>query len=303
MNRSVLLGLGLALLTACGSTNPFMDDGSGGGEGTADTAAGRVYGTDLNADLTMNALVYRDNGTADPTDDTLLVNNLPFDNTDSSGGGYTRAGTLPNGFERYESPLTGAASDRQYFAVFRRSTRSQVAAVGTDDYVTFGFGGATAQRLGTGRVPAQRPAAYVFTGDYAAVRVTRPDSVPGSLRYVTGDATLYADIVDFDVSGAVEGIVSNRRLYDQSGAFLGTMGDYISLATGEIDFTNAAINSSTATSIQGGTAGATGEWRGVFSGPNGEEIAGILVIEGSTPATEPSGTVRETGSFIVVNGG
>ena len=42
---------------------------------------------------------------------------------------------------------------------------------------------------------------------------------------------------------------------------------------------------------------------GVLYGPNGEEIAGIVVIEGSTTAAEPADTVRETGTFIVVNGG
>mmetsp|Transcript_23503 Transcript_23503/g.41444 ORF Transcript_23503/g.41444 Transcript_23503/m.41444 type:complete len:299 (-) Transcript_23503:166-1062(-) len=289
------LALGLA---ACGDGNPFNETTGGG-----DTSSGTIYATALNEDLTMNSLVYDDNGTADPNDDTLVVNNLPFDNSDATGGGYTRAGALARGFDRYESPDLGTAAERQYFAVFRRSDHAQVAAVGTGDYVGFGFGGATAQRLGAGAVPTARPSTYTFNGDYAAVRITTQSGGSRDVEYVTGDAELYVDILDFDTNGAVEGIVDNRQLYDSSGNLLGSMTDFLSLATASVDFTNATINSSTAVNIGGGTQLGTGNWEGIFAGPNGEEIAGIVVIEGTEGSGAGSDQVRETGTLIVTNGG
>lgn len=291
------LALGVA---ACGDGNPFTQAPSAGGGATS---SGVIFGTDLNDDLTMNGLVYQDNGTADPTDDTLVINNLPFDNSDVAGGAYTREGALPNGFDRYESPLLGNPGERKYFAVFRRTAFAQVAAVGTGDYIDKGFGGLTAQRIGAGAVPAARPATYTFTGDYAAVRVTTLDGGEDDVEFVTGDATLYVDVLDFDVNGAVEGIVDNRELFDSAGNSLGTLNDFLSLATAEIDFANASINSSTASNLEGGNELGTGEWQGIFAGPNGEQIAGIVVIEGDVTSAEPNDTVRETGTLIVVNGG
>lgn len=299
MIRAIAVIASLVSLAACGPTNPFDESGAE----AEDTSPNRLYATDLNEAMTMNALVYRDNGTADPTDDTLLVNNLPFDNSDVTGGDYTRAGALPNGFDRYESPVTGAAGERRYFAVFRRTALAQGAAVGTGDYVNFGFGGATAQRFGKGGLPAPRPNSYTFTGDYAAVRITTLSGRTGDVEFVTGDATLFVDILDFDVNGAVEGIVNNREYFDVNGNSLGSLGDYLSLATADIDFTNSAINASEAYGYEGTEQRMTGQWQGIFAGPNGEEIAGIVVLEGNVTSAEPDDTVRETGTLIVVNGG
>ena len=289
------LTLGVA---ACGDGNPF-DEASQGGT----TAPGVVFGTDLNEDLTMNALVYDDKGTADPSDDTLIINNLPFDNSDAQGGEYTRTAALPNGFDRYESPLNGTPGERQYFAVFRRSAFAQAAAVATGDYIDFGFGGATAQQVGAAGVPAARPATYTFSGEYAGLRITTDAGGADDVEFVTGDAELYVDILDFDINGAVEGIIDNRQLYASDGTFLGTLGDYLSLATADVDFTNATINSSEAFGLEGTEQLTNGNWQGVFAGPNGEEIAGIVVLEGSESTATSSDRVRETGTLIVVNGG
>ncbi len=287
-------------LVACGDGNPFFDETEEG----ADTSAGSVFGTDLNDDLTMNALVYNDNGTADPSDDTLIINNLPFDNSDAVGGGYTREGALPNGFDRYESPLNDTPGERQYFAVFRRSNIAQAAAVGTGDYVDFGFGGATAQQIGTAGVPAARPATYTFTGEYAGVRITTDMGGVDDVEYVTGEAELYVDILDFDTTGAVEGIIIDRQLYNADGTPSATiLNDYLSLATAEVDFTNATIGISNAFGLEGTTQLTSGQWQGVFAGPNGEEIAGIVVLEGFESTATDSDSVRETGTLIVVNGG
>ena len=292
-----VLALGVA---ACGDGNPFTDTGGGTGGGTG---ANTINGTALNADLTANSVVFDDNGTADPSDDTLVINNLPFDNSDTTGGGYTNAGALPNGFQRFESPVLGTAGELRYFAVFRETNFARVTAVGTGDFVEAGFGGVFAERIGGGGVPAGRAASYTFTGDYAAVRIGTANGGTNDVQFVTGDAVLTADILDFDTNGAVGGFISNRELFASDGTALGPLNDFISLANADIDFDTATIDSSTASTQENGAALGTGNWQGIFAGPNGEEIAGIVVIEGSKTAAEPTDTVRETGTFIVVNGG
>lgn len=293
------LALGLA---ACGDGNPFTDTGAG--TPVAAVVANEINGSALDADLTGNGVVFSDNGTpADPTDDTLVINNIPFDNVDASGGAYTRVGALPNGFERYESPTLGTAGELSYFAVFRRSNLAQVTAVGTGDFVTPGTGGLVAQRSGPAGVPAARAASYTFTGDYAAVRIGTINGGSNDVTFVTGNTILTADILDFDTNGAVTGVVVVRELYDSDGNFIRTLDDFISLTTTGIDFETASIGSAAATTFENGQQLGTGQWEGLFAGPNGEEIAGVIVIEGQTTSTEPADTVRETGTFIVVNGG
>jgi hypothetical protein len=272
---------------------------------------GTIFATDLNADLTADAFLYDDQGTVDPADDVLRINNIPFDNSDLSGGGYTRsATTLPNGFDVYES-TTGGSPSRQYYAVFQRTTYAEVAAIGTGNYVSFGFGGATAQQLGASNgIPPERVDAYVFTGDYAAVRISTNVGGSGDVEYITGDATLFVDILDFDVNGAVEGNINNRELFDVNGVSLGMLNDFVSLGTADIDFTTGDIGSSIATSSEiviNPDTGApevsqptSGDWRGIFAGPIGEEIAGFVVLEGTTTDAEVDDVVRETGVFIVV---
>ncbi|WP_137702163.1 HupA family protein [Marimonas lutisalis] len=258
-------------------------------EGPGDTSSNSLFATALNEDLTMNSLEYRDNGTVDPSDDTLLINNLPFDNTNESEGGYTYTEPpLPNGFSRYESPIV-PVGEVQYFAVFRRSGYAQVGAVASGDYASYGYGGAAAQRFDAAGVPAERAEAYSFSGEYAAVRVTDGTDV---VEYVTGEVNLQADITDFDNIGAVVGDITNRQLYDVNGNQLLVLTDVVNLDVAEIDFSNAAIRSSDANN---GSGGLSGSWQGIFAGPNGEEIAGIVVLEGTAEKPNP---VRETGAFI-----
>ncbi|WP_299045472.1 hypothetical protein [uncultured Tateyamaria sp.] len=311
MKRTILAFALLGGVAACGDGNPFTSDSDDGFDEAvegADPAPSTQSAEEFDGLLSLNGVTYNDGGTpADPTDDTLFLNNVPFDSSDATGGAYTRTGTLPNGFERFESPVAAPPDSRQFFAVFRRTSVSQVTAVGSDEFIGPGFGGALAQRIGPGAVPAERPAAYIFTGDYAGIRETSTDGGAEGLQLVTGDVVMSVDVLDFDVSGAVDGTITNRQLFDQDGNSLGTLDDFVSLSTAEIDFTNATIeasNLSVQSTVTGDSAG-SGDWSGVFAGPNGEEIAGIVVIDGTldTDPTNGAGTVRETGTLIVVNNG
>lgn len=123
------------------------------------------------------------------------------------------------------------------------------------------------------------------------------------MEFIKGDAELGVDIFDFDVTGAVEGTIFNRELFDVEGNSLGLMGNFVSLATAEIDFTNGIIGSSTASGRVGTDELTTGNWQGIFAGPNGEEIAGYVILEGDTVVDGTEDPMRETGVFIVVETG
>lgn len=291
--------------------------GSGTGTGTpatTDPDPDSLYASELNnasADLTVDEMTF------DPATGELVFNNLPFDSNKAVTGEnvYTRnpavsaslqaAGT---GFDAYRN-AGGPVGGSEYFAVFRRSAsgNSQVGAVGSDRYLSFGFGGAAAQRLnGPGALPNANDS-YVFNGEYAAVRTVVDDTTGTRMEYVAGTTIIDVDIQDFDVSGAVEGLIVNRTFFDANGVQLTQLNnaDFISLATAEINFDNWTISSSDATVVRQGQNGQTGNWSGLFSGPGGKEVVGIVVVEGDGPVGIDPQTgdyilmsTRETGGFI-----
>ncbi len=295
MIRTIASIAALGLLISCGDGNPFFPLP----EDDSDPSVSNIYATEANDEATLNNLVYLDQGTADPADDVLRVNNLPFDGTDANSGGYTpMAGAdLQNNFTVFESPVL---SERRYFAVFRRTTSSQVLAAGTGDYVNFGYGGAAAHRLNaTTDMPASGE--YVYTGEYAAVRITTLDGGRDDVEYITGAARLSVDIADFDITGAVEGVINNRRLFDSFGTYIGDLDDFVSLATAEIDFENQLTLMSTANGYDFDSEDLTaGQWQAIFTGPDAEEIAGFVFLEGTVATGSDDDEVRETGVFIVV---
>lgn len=287
--RTFLMVSALALVSGCGDGNPFFDV-----EGDPDPDTTAIYASEFDSDLTMNNLDYNEG------DDTLSVNNLPFDGPD---GTYDHGADLGNGFDSYENAYDAETAPRRYFAVFRRSTYAQVAAVGTGDYAGFGFGGAMAQRLGVSNVDLPNAGTYEYTGSYAGVRVYDLGGGSNDVNLVTGDATLNVDITDFDVTGAVEGTISNRFLYANDGTLIGALDEFISLSTAGIDFNNDVTLASTATGYVFVDSAyeplLDGSWTSLFTGPDGEEIAGIIVIEGDLPGTPDDIPTREVGVFIV----
>ena len=165
----------------------------------------------------------------------------------------------------------------------------------------------SAQRLdGSGSLPNANQA-YLFTGEYAAVRSVNDPTSGTIVQYVAGTIEIDVDIQDFDTSGAVEGVIVDRRFFDENGVRIASLdnADFVSLATADIDFTDWTIMSSQATSIVQGESEASGTWEALFTGPNGEEVAGIVVMEGEGPVGIDPATgeyilmdVRETGGFI-----
>ncbi|MBP0483581.1 hypothetical protein [Sagittula salina] len=295
---------------------------SSGSSGSTTSDPGEIYATDMNADLTANGMSY------DPATDQVVFDNVPFDGDDNV---YVRNAATTNyqaasgsSFGTYNNASGTSAPTTEFFAVFRRSPGdySQVGALGSRRYVSYGFGGAGVQRLnGDGSLP-DADQSYVFTGEYAAVRTIVESGTATEIQYVAGTSSIDVDIQDFNNVGAVEGFIVNRQFFDVNGVEVAGIGgrDFIRLATAEINFDSWTITSSTATlqvgnsidkdatidaTTTGGTQTASGTWEGLFAGPNGEEVAGIVFVEGvgavgvdaGTGLILTSPTVRETGVF------
>lgn len=257
-----------ACLAGCGDGNPFTD------EGAPDDAPGSVFFDNTSARMVVNNIGY------DAVNDQVIINNIPFDDPQNR---YDRIATeaFSNSFDAYESTPAPGSNEVQYFAVFRRTAHAQVAAAGTGEYVDFGYAGAGAQRR-SGQPTLPGSGIYSYNGEYAAVRTTLVPAGANTVEYVTGDVALSVDFDDFDDTGAVGGTVFNRTLYDTTGAPLGPLAGFISLRDTDIDYANRTIVESVATEFDGtGAQVGSGNWAGVFAGPGGEEIAGIVFVNGS----------------------
>lgn len=268
------------------------------------------------AALTMNDIDY------DPGTGELILNNMTFDDTNP----YVRQAAVSaalqgagSGFDVYRN----AAGPDQYFAVFRRTDNAQVAAAASRSTVfrrATDIGGVGAERIsGNGALPMDS-ATYIFTGEYAGVRTLYPDdrNVQEEIQYVTGVSQITVDINDLDDSGSVRGLIVDRTVFDSLGVELSDTGvetadvggaTFIRLDPSSIDFDNWSINSGNAQLVQltGANAGAeaTGTWSGLFAGPRGAEVAGIVIVQGDTPIGIDPVTgeyvevqVREVGTFV-----
>lgn len=320
MYRFIFALTTVGALTACDGGNPnassqFTGVGTGAQplilepdlveEPTTTVTSPDVYGSTLNSELTMNDVTY------DAATDELLLNNMPFDGDAEGYDEYARNAAVSGAAFSKFGAFENVGGTSNYYAVFRRSDNgySQVTAAASDRYLSFGFGGAAVQRLsGDGALPAANDI-YVFQGEYAAVRNVIDPVSGNQVQYVAGTAIIEVDVEDFDTTGAVEGVIVDRVFFDNNGIQLTDLdrADFITLATAEINFDNWTIGSSTATVVPltGGNYNATGSWQGLFAGPNGEEVAGIVVVSGTGPiGIDPSTgdfeevQVREVGGFV-----
>ncbi|MEH6836111.1 MULTISPECIES: hypothetical protein [Falsihalocynthiibacter] len=282
-------------LSACATgTPPFGGNGSDEDSG-ASVSATEVYVGD---EGDMNNLVY------DAVNDELVINNLPFDSVD--GRYVNTGGTFLDGFQVYASKQTGETGRFQYYAVHATSANGHAGAVGTAAYRNYGHGGAMiARNTNNVNLPVGR-GQLLYTGSYAGIRVA--DDVPGSVTGVTfadGDARLYVDLLDFDVTGAVAGFVENRNEYDVNGTYIGSLQSIVLNETADI--TTGGVINGTSTTYDTGSSGTqevlqSGNYTAIFAGRNGEQIIGTVRITGDIDINDSDlGNVQETGVFVVTD--
>ena len=261
-------------------------------------------------------------------DNTYTVDNLGFDGANSYGAGVALA-TLGS-YNVYEAtateidPDTGVAIPQflhRMVAGISSTGRTEFAIVRTGAYRGYGFGGFVLKRNDAVVLPTTQQAAY--SGDYAGVRDF--NGVPG-LEYATGDMTVAIDFEDFNDGDAVQGQVTNRQVFDVDGnnitaSILDAMDEkfdpddivgpstdlptlVFKVGPGVIDV-NGEIRGfldSAVVDYSGDLPEVVtyedGQYYAIVSGPNADEVVGIIVVEAEDPRLDGV-TVRETGGFIL----
>ncbi len=279
--KQISSAFALLALAGCSGNVSLSDTGSTDGGTGSTVSVNEVFLESDSASLTMNAVAY------DEDTGELKLTNLPFDAADDT---YTliSGAALANGFAAYESNPATSDAEMHYFAVFRRSDsgNSQVTAAGTPGFTDLGHAGAAAQRF-SASVNLPNDGNYVYTGDYAGVRITE-GSATDDAQFVTGDTRFILDFDDAGTGTAV-GVVYNRATYNAGGTSDSGTLPALSLALSYIDHDKANVQQGTV-NIVGGASNA-GTWDAIFAGPNGEELAGIVLVNETG--------IRETGGFIV----
>jgi len=256
------------LLGNVGSCDAAVDDGTTTGTDNGTGATAKL----LSGDYAASRIEY------DASTDQLIVESLPFDD-DVFEGRYDRVKAFDvSGFKAYRA----TSGFDNYIAYYGTSSTGNVSAavVGQDGYADHGHAGAGYARNTAVNLPSSTQKAF-YTGKYVGLR-TVDDNLP-FLDIITGDADMEADFAD----GKVRGFIRNRVL-KQSQSALSAGSDMV--------LTEANILTDEATFADGGVGGAVdgsiveGSWQGLFGGPSGEEIAGVVIITHDE--------YRETGSFV-----
>ncbi|WP_212524041.1 hypothetical protein [Actibacterium sp. MT2.3-13A] len=343
MGQKLILAALLLPLAACSSgvgTNPVTGGGTGGG-------TGGTGGGGITSDRTMppgtaspsprNSLYryepsdgegsgYATGFAYDSTNDTFTVDNLAFDGDNS----YTRDAVVGSlgPYAVYENAnlfndsTTGAPitqfSHKVLYGVSTNTdgngdATAEFAIVRTGAYLGYGFGGFIYQRNGGVTLPTSGQARY--NGDYAGLR---DFDGRGGLEYVTGDMQVAIDFEDFDAGDAVQGRVTNRRIFDTGGTDITNDmltalaaeygGSYTALPTllftvgpGVLDANGEMLGGLTSQVADGNgdlVDFESGNYYALLSGANADEIVGVLVVEADDPRYNGV-TVRETGGFIL----
>ena len=220
----------------------------------------------------------------DATKDEIHINNLPFD----LSGTYAAIEGLTVGGQQVYKNTGGAQS---YYAIYVQGRNAATAAsvVATDSWLDYGYAGTMFR--GTGTLPNATEATY--RGTYQGIRVY--EGADERHGFSTGDVEMVVDFEDFDDVGAVSTRIGNRVAYDENGAVLGNLPG---LATVDTHHEDGVIQETDISEGIGDSAtGATGTLAGIFGGTNGNQIAGVLVLEGPDALTGDD--VRETGAFVI----
>ncbi|SLN49825.1 hypothetical protein AQS8620_02142 [Aquimixticola soesokkakensis] len=331
MSNTKYLLLAALFLGACdSSTNPiFYDetavDDSATGDTTEDPSG--ITGDDLpagTASPSKNSAIIRtavdgeaDVVSYDASTRVLTIENLPFDgdgnyqrSADYDTGATGGAGTTAGGYGVFEN--ANIEERRAYHAIYGTGdTGTRFAIVGTGAYEDYGYSGYTYQRDAGITIPTSGQA--TFNGGYAGIMVfdtsnddDSTNNVP--LHFTEGNVSFTADFTDFIASDAVEGVVTDRYLYDQNGNTIATMDDLFLQGSGITaagEMTSTISLEDTTTDV----AGNDGNWYALLSGDpslGGAELVGIItlngtVISGTSNGQDLSGfDFNETGGFIAV---
>lgn len=300
-------GLAVGVSLPDGSSSPSPDDSIFRFESRNEVGGGLV------SDVVYNA-----------KKDTFTIDNLGFDgaNVYTRGAGVDTLGLTLRQYAVYDAAdiafdsLDGdpILQNGPYRAIVGVSdnvvageARSAFAIVRTGGYRDYGFGGFVYERNGGVTLPATGQAH--FGGEYAGSRVFIGQ---GGMEFTTGDIDIDIDFRDFNTNDAVNGVISNRQVFDLAGNPVATGYNEGELAVPNVYFTVVeGVQTLTEDGEISGTLGNTldgetyesGTYYGILAGDmtdrnDGGELVGIFVITSTDPRNTLV-TAQETGGFIL----
>ena len=341
MNWRVIAALAAGLAVASCGGNPFSNTPDGGESpsapedprpvpalpGTTTPSAATPISRYEARDASTGA-GYAESITYNAATNTFSVDNLGFDGNNA----YTQVtyagtplGTRLGQYRVYEAApivndsLTGLPIQQfqhRLLAGVSRTGNTEFALVRTGAYTGYGFGGFILKRNVAVSLPTTGQAGY--SGGYVGLRDFQGR---GGLEYTTGDMTMAIDFEDFNDGDAVQGRISNRRIYDMAGNDItqqvldawdnSTNTDFaqgsvlptlqFAVGPGAID-ANGEIRGELASQVQLADGSLrpyeAGSYYAIVAGPNADEVVGIIVVTSTDPRS-PNVTARETGGFIL----
>lgn len=260
------------------------------------------------------------------TNDTFTVDNLPFDGDSETpyNRGVNVASLGPyavyEAVTQHPDPLNNTQVNQfTHRAVYgvSASGETEFAIVRTGAYIQYGFGGFVYERNGSVTLPTSGQAVYSGTG--AGIR---DFDGAGGLQYITADVEVAVDFDDFNSgagldAGAVRGRVGNKRVFDINGtdvtlatvARINTLNESSLSAIPTTTFTiqpgvldengemTGTVISPYVNSAGEAAEYAEGEYYGILSGENANELVGVVVTRSS--ADIESVEVRDTIGFQI----
>lgn len=295
-----------------GTANPSANDAIFRKEATT---------TDANSDGNASGNGYAQGFVYDGATDTFTVDNIAFDGQgpytavrDSSGNrfGIGPFSVFENEATVTDGLTTGNINQLNYRALYGVSAdgSTSIAIVRTGAYIEYGFGGYLYQRNGGVTLPTSGQALYTGSDNYGGLR----DFLGrGGLEYVNGDMEVRIDFNDFNEGAGVNGLVTNRRVFDLNGNDVTT--DILTafgagttqlpilrfvIEPGVLDSNGELTGKIRSNAPSGTDAFEEGNYYAVLSGDNANTITGVIVVTADSPRYGNSVTVRETAGFFAV---
>ena len=280
--KPIWLGLAaVAVVSACGGGNPWLDDD----EPPATTIPKELLGD-------LESFDY------DPVAQTLIVRGISLDNTPFATTYTRKPGLDVPGYEGYSTQ--SGSLDRHSTAYVREINGTRAAIVVTGGQFRHYFGGSHYSRSGAYSPPTVGPNSGIVTyagnyvgllnmagdgGDLLAVNPGTPNDVrPVQAAEVTGKVLINADFADNIVNGVVYGrVIPSNTSIDLSQ-------QSIDLAPTSIEADGTFTGDAERSLVPVGTYG------GLFGGKDATEVAGTLFV---TDHITGLNQIEEYGLFVL----
>lgn len=285
MKRFWLGVMAMAVVSACGGGNPWVDDGDDGGDTPAPAIPEKLLGD-------LESFSY------DPVAQTLIVRGVTLDDKDFAAAYTRKPGLDVPGYDAYTAQEKSLSPHSTAYVRDINGTRAAI--VVTGGQFQHYFGGSSYSRSGVYSPPGTAPnnGIVLYAGNYVGLLNmggdggdllpvapgTPSDIRPAQNAEVTGKVLITADFTD----NVLDGVVYGRVIPDAPAVDLSSQN--LVLAPTEIEANGTFVGDAEQNNVSVGTYG------GVFGGQGATEVAGTLFVEGHMTGING---IEEYGLFVL----